>query len=856
MRVRKLTLWGFTAYKDKVTIDFSDLSVFVITGPNGAGKSSLVESILFALYGKSPRAEKGIGSLVSQDANEMGVDLEFHVGEELYKVYRVYRKNTKGKVLAHTVELRRWKDDKWIMVSSKSKEVTGKIESILGMNYLTFTRAVIIPQNMFDKFLKPEKPKERRDVLITLLGLSIYEKIRELAREERRRVEGEFRRFEGRWEGIRDVSDEKVREIEREIKKLSLSLLDKEREIDKLTKDIEKLKELYDREKQFEKVERELNDLMDKKDNFQKLKERIKKAEDVKFLAPKLLYIEEREKIVQKKREFLSKDENKVKKKEILLKNLRHKREEFVKEYENLSLYELVEIYKKKRDSYIRILERISDIEDIYNDFMSLSEQIKKYKSTLSLKVTKYKEGYIAYRKLKKEFEDMKRLEQDYYAAKVSRTLKKGDRCPVCGGIYEGFVGVGTSELDVDLDLLREKVYKKGLEIEKMKGDISNLVFMIKEKEEQKIKKKEVLGEFKKYVYEESGIDISGKALKWVETFIKNKKKKIERQIEDIRMIEGDISKLDAELEILRGKVYEEREEIEEIEKDIEKWRLEFENALHQKGYKEFEDIKEYMLSDDEIEKLKSKEVEYTNRLSYLQEKKKELIEFLKGEKGFGEILAHKQEEYKREFSHLDSMKAHLALLKNTLDRLKEELEEKREIKKKMEDLQVKLGIYNTILQDLQSDKLPDYIVATIMDTLFEKASENLDILSQGRYTLQIDEDDNVVIIDNWNGGEKRSVDTLSGGEMFATSLSLAISLRELVRGKGILDTFFIDEGFGALDKETREKVVDVLGALSETGNLVGIITHVEELAMNFPVGFKIYKSPQGSHVEVISPTS
>ncbi len=855
MRIRKLTLWGFTSYKNKVTVDFSDLSVFVITGPNGAGKSSLVESILFALYGKSPRAEKGISSLISQDASEMGVDLEFYVEENLYKVYRVYKKNSKGKVLASTIELRKWEKDKWSIVSSKSKEVTSKIESILGMNYQTFTRAVIIPQNMFDKFLKPEKPKERRDVLITLLGLSIYEKIREFARKEREGIESELRRYEGRWEGIKDVSNEKIREFSKEIEQLALTIKEKEENIEELFEDIEKLKELYDKEKQFEKVDKEFKELMGKQEDFIRLRDRIKKAEDVKFLSPKLLYIEEREKILRKKKKLLLEDESEIEKKKKLLEELKNRKGEFLKGYKGLSLVELIESYKKKRDNYLRILEKLSDIEVIYNDFISISEKIKKYQSTFSLKINKYKEEYIAYRDLKKNFEDIKKKEQDYYAFKISKTLKEGDRCPVCGGIYRGFKREKFSRIDVDLDLLREKVHKKNLEIERMKGDISNLSIMLKDKEKEKTKKKEILSEFKRYVHRESGIDISGKKLEWVEKVIKEEKEKIENSIEGLRNIESGITKLDAELGILRKKISEKKEEIEDIEKEIRKWRIEFENILSQKGYKNFKEIKTYMLSDEEIEELKAKEAEYTNRLSFLQEKKRELMTFLKGEKGFGERLTYRQKEYKEELSKLESIKTRLAILRDTLEKLKENLKEKEKIEKIMKELQAKLGIYNTILQDLQSDRLPDYIVAIVMDTLFKKASENLEILSQGRYTLEIDENDNVVIIDSWNGGEKRAVDTLSGGEMFATSLALAISLRELVRGKGILDTFFIDEGFGALDKDTREKVIDVLGTLSETGNLVGIITHVEDLAMNFPVGFRIYKSPRGSYIEVISPT-
>ena len=87
-------------------------------------------------------------------------------------------------------------------------------------------------------------------------------------------------------------------------------------------------------------------------------------------------------------------------------------------------------------------------------------------------------------------------------------------------------------------------------------------------------------------------------------------------------------------------------------------------------------------------------------------------------------------------------------------------------------------------------------------------------------------------VLDHWNGTQ-REVNTLSGGESFQASLSLALGLSDVVQNRagGVqLDTMFVDEGFGSLDQESLEMAMDILGGLSDAHRQVGIISHVREL--------------------------
>jgi exonuclease SbcC len=104
-------------------------------------------------------------------------------------------------------------------------------------------------------------------------------------------------------------------------------------------------------------------------------------------------------------------------------------------------------------------------------------------------------------------------------------------------------------------------------------------------------------------------------------------------------------------------------------------------------------------------------------------------------------------------------------------------------------------------------------------------------------------------VLDSHNG-KTRSVQTLSGGEQFLTSLALALALAEVVErhaGGMELSTLFIDEGFGSLDTETLEQATSVLTKLQDIGRTVGLITHVEIMQERLPIGIRIDKTTTGS---------
>jgi exonuclease SbcC len=160
-------------------------------------------------------------------------------------------------------------------------------------------------------------------------------------------------------------------------------------------------------------------------------------------------------------------------------------------------------------------------------------------------------------------------------------------------------------------------------------------------------------------------------------------------------------------------------------------------------------------------------------------------------------------------------------------------------------------ALAKTLADHLKAHELIAWIQEEALTRLAEAGSRHLQKLSQNRYTLRLGcgseelaarAEQDFYVVDAWNGDSIRSVRTLSGGETFLASLALALALAESLtelgaesRATEALDSLFLDEGFGTLDSDTLDVVVGALDALQGGDRMVGIVTHVRELAERLP---------------------
>jgi len=179
VRPRRLEVQGFTAFRKPTVVDFAGADLFALVGPTGAGKTSIIDALTFALYGSVPRLDdrRAVAPVISQNLTEARVRLDFSVGGQEYTAVRVVRATKSG---ATTKEARLERGAE--VLAGEAKEVTAAVEAVVGLGFDHFTKCVSLPQGQFAQFLHAE-PGKRQDLLVRLLDLGLYDRVASAARQ-------------------------------------------------------------------------------------------------------------------------------------------------------------------------------------------------------------------------------------------------------------------------------------------------------------------------------------------------------------------------------------------------------------------------------------------------------------------------------------------------------------------------------------------------------------------------------------------------------------------------------------------------------------------------------------------------
>jgi len=209
-----------------------------------------------------------------------------------------------------------------------------------------------------------------------------------------------------------------------------------------------------------------------------------------------------------------------------------------------------------------------------------------------------------------------------------------------------------------------------------------------------------------------------------------------------------------------------------------------------------------------------------------------------------------------------------MSQLEVTLTRTMSRIEDIRRTKEKMKEKEKLLSIVGRLTREVKGNSTPRislerFFLAQRFEEVLISSNYRLKVLSGNRFLLRraADEDRgarsrgglDINVYDNYTGQE-RPANTLSGGQMFLSSLALALGLADVVQSRsgGIrMDTLLIDEGFGSLDEETLQTALKVLSELRE-GRMVGVISHVGELKRQIRSGFEVVPSTTGSTIKTI----
>ena len=959
MRPILLELENFTVYR-RQSVDFSDLNFFIIQGRTGAGKTSLIDAICYALYGKVPRY-KGSNPqeyLISKGQRRMRVRLEFSVKGKRYVVDRLYE-------ISRSQEVRFYEGSK--PINLKVKEVEDYVSKILGMDYETFTKVIVLPQGQFDRFLKPQRPNERREILNRLLGYDeIFERMNKIIKDTLNQLKAKKDALEIEYESLKAFTpgyianmDLKIKEIQKQIE-----TLEKEKEV--LNAKLKQALEKENLERELLEKRQRLLELLDKQKEMQQKQEKLNIAKEVSEYEQ---YLNEYERLKRKERE-LTEEERRLKDEHIkCTEELQSVEEEFrsiEEEYKNLELIrsdterlkiqmenlkQLLEIDQKIKqiisnlEKYQATKERLEkelvDLQEkqrsVENELLQVEDQLRKlegiegqYERAKELK-KKYDELPQIDLEAKRIESEMKKLEEKFKHLQsqreelesklfeasihhIAQRLSPGQLCPVCGNKVHEVPKLhkedawDLTQIKQELERLKtqeqELISKKAsLEaqkghLEQKKSELANYEDFYKSyaKLEEEYKTFQKLRERERELRKEhqeimSGILKKSQDLTSISTSLEHTLKDLERQKEEKRNI---LEKLGRHIDdpqqehlLIEKERREKEKKIKEVQERYEKIRnyreeLRSKRLVIDERIRQNEKLKEEIRQElDKVNKAlmpameKFGDIDKLRSLCLPKEELKKLEEEISHYKMFVERLKEEVQKLEDDLvvypKDLDrkSIEDQLGSLENTLRQLyqeagslsrelqqaKEKMQRKEEIEKELTSLMRETKKYEILERDLRSNNFPEFVSRHMLQSILERASHYLFKFTSGLYEFKlVDSDkDNLYVIDRSSGYE-RSVLTLSGGETFLASLSLAFAVSDIVSHNAPLESMFIDEGFGSLDRETRESLGEFFELIkSNAGRMVGIISHLEDLAEKFDQKILIEKRGDQSFIKVVS---
>lgn len=303
-------------------------------------------------------------------------------------------------------------------------------------------------------------------------------------------------------------------------------------------------------------------------------------------------------------------------------------------------------------------------------------------------------------------------------------------------------------------------------------------------------------------------------------------------KLTDLRKTKDTVS---GSLEANRKELFQEKEANLEIQNELT-------DRLKQSSYSNIDEIKQILTQEINLELQKQQLADFRQQLMLLQNQliqtqndignraydpdthQKLILEIF----AIGESLNQKNQE--------------LGKVEQLLKKLKSDLESQAQLRKELENLELRAENIKTMKSLFKASGFVNYISSVYLQNLCNAANDRFFQLTRQKLSLEITDDNNFLIRDFLNGGKVRSVKTLSGGQTFQAALSLALALADNIQK--ITDSnqnfFFLDEGFGSLDKDSLAVVFDTLKSLRKENRIVGVISHVEEMQQEIDTHLRI----------------
>jgi exonuclease SbcC len=975
VRPLSLEITGFTAFRDRQRVSFEGLGLFVITGPTGAGKTSLLDAMVFSLYGQVPRlgGSQGTRDLVSLGQVEARVAFEFAVrGKGRYRVAR--RLPRKG---AQMVTLERLEGEDWVSEVDHGgvRVIDPVIADLVGLDFDSFCRAVVLPQGEFHRFLKGDAA-DRRRVLFSLLGVNYFLKMAEVARGRATVLAAAVERTEDIIVGqYADATEAAVSVAESEHANAARAA---GHVAEVLVLASEQMAIVETEERRVQTLASQAQELGEQVPALQTLAEDSRTAEtvaagvaeEVAAAAQRVVVsrgavetadmaVAEREseyggievlvaassaavQLAGADDELLS---GETAAEQARTTSLAARQTAAAAEAERVALDEQVSGDQKRYEQVASLLETIRQREDRSREAAAAAEK-------LSTELTTARDAVTVATRAAEEAEAQARstgaaliaardqleaLRRTAAVAELAMTLAVGDDCPVCGVAL-------TSRPHVEHEVAQRLIQSQDREsvargaADRAREAATRAAGRVEEEArgltrlEERFR--EALGEAPDLIallsaqthraaelaHRQEEVRLEGERLTKLRRrcaaalqgardagvqaarcdaaadAAKTSVDSIQRRRQQSRVVlaehfggdvpadaAGLIAGQRAALESAQSHARDRRDELESarVNEAEARDRAECERERLASVASRLSGLRaraEGVRRDLTVVDLAAPAVplDGTDRQEAIEaalrwaESLAEAVDQAFREAAARSVAAQAQISGLARAVGLDEENpsaAMAALSKADRDaatraaqtqmavqHAKERVLKRQELEHQISEERDHVNVLNDLALELRQNRFGEYIVHENLTVLAARASEELMRISDNRYSLVTGSGD-FDVVDHANADEQRSVKTLSGGETFLASLALALALSRHIgelasEGLGAkLEAVFIDEGFGTLDPATLEDVIDALERLRDDDLVVGVISHVPELAERIRSGLEVRKDDGRSQI-------
>ncbi|MGO4707522.1 AAA family ATPase [Chryseobacterium sp. 2TAF14] len=293
---------------------------------------------------------------------------------------------------------------------------------------------------------------------------------------------------------------------------------------------------------------------------------------------------------------------------------------------------------------------------------------------------------------------------------------------------------------------------------------------------------------------------------------------------------------------------------ISELEKEISDNKILTENSLSEQQFNTLEEIQQILVHEINVQETRNQIQQFRIQFEIVKNDILNLETKLKDFSFDEEHLKETENQFKAFENDLKTVNDSVVKIVTEIERLEKEFKKKEDLLKDLSQLQKRAENLKIMTNLFKGAGFVQYVSSIYLRQLCDHANVRFHRMTRNQLSLQLNESNDFEIIDYLNEGRSRSVKTLSGGQAFQVSLSLALALAESVQthAQSEKNFFFIDEGFGTQDLESVNVVFETLMNLQKENRIVGIISHVEELKEKIPVSLNITKDEErGSLIEI-----